>query len=778
MSRFAWLRRLFTWQRPAHYRSRRRSYRVEPLEERLAPAWLGGTPIAYGELDGTAPAKLIAGAASGGITRVTVRDDGGAIRLSLLPFGPDFRGEARVAAGDLDGDGIDELIVAAGPGGGPHVRAIRADGSDRASFFAFTPAFTGGVSLAAADFYDDGTDDIVAGAGPGGGPHVRIFDGTTGSELFGTFAFAPSFTGGVTVAAGDVTGDGRPDLVVAAGPGGGPHVRVFNGVTFEVVTDLFVFAPSFTGGVAVAVGDVTGDATMEMHRLTSESIVDPLAGNRTIAMTYDAVGNRLTRGDSVAGTVTSTYDANDRLVQTVEPAGTTAFTHDGNGNLRTRTLGGRQTTYDWTAANELRRATTVDGATTSVAEFRYDARGLRVARTVDGVEARFLVDSRPGLSQVVEEYSPTGTLTTSFVPGLSQETGTTRVFFGREGGGNTRFLTDGTGARVGQFNYDAAGRLLSSNGTATELLSNGERRDAATGLDFLRARYYDANLGRFLSPDPFAGTRGQPQSLTDYVYANADPVNFSDPSGLVSLNEISLSTKISIGISVGLGITNVGLRADADFHANELTFTRFASLVAQEVVFGVGGGLLGLQLGKAFDIGGKILRSNFHKLLPNAARIPGFDKIVQIGASSAGAARAFTAMTYATAIKQGGAANVRMKLIKGIPAIITSDGARGVFSVTLIGTGLKGASLNTLARAAQSQLDDVLRGSLAFAGKGTVNAVTDAAGVGAARVSGYFGVALNSVAQFEKQVAMLLAAGGSAVAQIAGFGVLVGTGNE
>lgn len=98
---------------------------------------------------------------------------------------------------------------------------------------------------------------IVTGAGPGGGPHVRIFDAATGVELFSFYAFDPAFAGGVRVAASDVNGDGVPDVVVGAGPGGGPHVRVFDGAAILAgslleLHSFFAYDVVFHGGVHVA----------------------------------------------------------------------------------------------------------------------------------------------------------------------------------------------------------------------------------------------------------------------------------------------------------------------------------------------------------------------------------------------------------------------------------------------------------------------------------------------------------------------------------------------
>jgi len=78
----------------------------------------------------------------------------------------------------LTGDGVAEIITGAGPGGGPHVRAFDVVGGvmEVASFFAYDVAFTGGVNVAAADLTGDGVAEIITGAGPGGGPHVRVRD--------------------------------------------------------------------------------------------------------------------------------------------------------------------------------------------------------------------------------------------------------------------------------------------------------------------------------------------------------------------------------------------------------------------------------------------------------------------------------------------------------------------------------------------------------------------------------------------------------------------------
>ncbi|MGH7266811.1 MAG: beta strand repeat-containing protein, partial [Candidatus Rokuibacteriota bacterium] len=282
----------------------------------------------------------------------------------FFAYDPAFSGGMFVAAGDVTGDGRADIITGAGPGSSPHVKVFDgATGAELGGFLAYDPAFTGGVSVAAGDLTGDGRADIITGAGPGSGPRVKVFDGATGAELGGFFAYDPFFTGGVFVAAGDLTGDGRADIITGAGASGGPHVRVFDGVTGVEVASFFAYDPTFAGGLFVAAEVRTGGTVGSSPTTTVlASSVNPSVVGQPVTFTATVT----TASGSPTGVVTFRDGSGMLGVSTLNAAGQATLTASGlttGPHAITAEYGGNPTF----AASSGGLTQTVDKAATSTA---------------------------------------------------------------------------------------------------------------------------------------------------------------------------------------------------------------------------------------------------------------------------------------------------------------------------------------------------------------------------------------------------------------------------
>jgi hypothetical protein len=207
------------------------------------------------------PHYVVAAAGPGGAPLVNVYNaSNGNMIASFYAFAATFTGGVRVAVADVNGDGTPDIVCGAGPGGGPEVTVFDGKTFQRIMDFMALPArFTGGVWVAAGNITSQSFADIVVSADAGGGPEVTIFDGKSGAEVTAFYATAATFTGGIRIACADLSGDGFDDVIAAAGPGGGPQVTIFDGKALRLLTAFYALPANFTGGMYVAAGDVNGD---------------------------------------------------------------------------------------------------------------------------------------------------------------------------------------------------------------------------------------------------------------------------------------------------------------------------------------------------------------------------------------------------------------------------------------------------------------------------------------------------------------------------------------
>jgi RHS repeat-associated protein len=297
-----------------------------------------------------------------------------------------------------------------------------------------------------------------------------------------------------------------------------------------------------------------------IYRLTNETIsLDPHSVNGSVSYGLDPVGNRQSQTSSIPGIATGsfTYDADDRL---------NTETYDANGN--TLTSAGKTFTYGF--ENRLKSMTAGSVAVT----IQYDADGNRVAKTVNGVTTRYLVDdlNPTGYAQVVEEVTA-GAVIRQYTYGLQRISQTQQIanawtpsFYGYDGGGTVRLLTDSTGTVTDTYDYDAWGNAVNTTGSTPNVyLYRGEQYDPDLGLYYLRARYFNPLTGRFLGRDPEAARVRVPASLHKYLYGASDPVNRLDPTGRVDLLTYSLQLaknaqwvgRAAVGAAGGVGMFGV-----------------------------------------------------------------------------------------------------------------------------------------------------------------------------------------------------------------------------
>ncbi len=261
--------------------------RIEPRLDDIA--FGNGPRVATGDFTGDGVPDTAVGTGRSFSNVVAIYDGAtGSLVRKFSPFEASFGGGVFLAAGDVDGDGRADLAVSPDEGGGSRVRVLRSGdpAAVLADFFGIDdPAFRGGARVALGDATGDGRADLVVAAGFQGGPRIAGYDGRSvaggaPTRMFADFfAFEDTLRNGAFVAIGDFDADGKGDIAAGAGPNGGPRAIVFSGAALldsnaqRFLANFFAADPNDRGGVRVAVADLDGDARADLAVGTAQAFL-------------------------------------------------------------------------------------------------------------------------------------------------------------------------------------------------------------------------------------------------------------------------------------------------------------------------------------------------------------------------------------------------------------------------------------------------------------------------------------------------------------------------
>ncbi|MBI2612075.1 hypothetical protein HYW54_05045 [Candidatus Gottesmanbacteria bacterium] len=249
--------------------------------------------------------------------------------------------------------------------------------------------------------------------------------------------------------------------------------------------------------------------------------------NKTFEYVYDKMGNRLTQKVNGTTITTYTYDNDYKLTQ---KGALTSFTYDNNGNQTKKPSGNfnPDPTYTYDFENRLIAHVTSAG---NPYDWKYDGLGNRLRKNMQTAVTRYIYDTSGPLSRLMATSGDQNYAVTFWIYGLGLLYDTDSNYYLEDGTGSMRFITNSSGSKRSGANYDPFGNIRSSSGILPDFQFHKQQLDMGSNLYFLRARYYDPELGRFISRDPVKGSLVSPQSQNPYAYALNNPVINSDPSG-------------------------------------------------------------------------------------------------------------------------------------------------------------------------------------------------------------------------------------------------------
>lgn len=419
---------------------------------------------------------------------------------------------------DIDNDGDQDLFI--GESGGT-MKYYKNTESATAAAYTLDSSFVGSIDVGSystptfADIDGDGDQDLFVGRSTGEISFYR----NTGTASSPTFSLDTSTFNSIDIGSysapifADLDADGDKDLL--SGELGGT-VKYYTNTGSST-------SPAYTANTTLFTGiDVGSYSKPSLVNFDKDGRSDLFIGNSSGTLSfYRNTGTSATPTFTLVSANFSSIDVGNYSAPT--------FIDIDSDNDQDLFIG------EYTGVIKQYTAGPMPGPTTT---YKYDGLGNRLEKTTGSSATRYINDVSGDLTKVLAETNTANAIQNYYTYGVGlisqgQAAITNRVYPLADGVGNTRLVTDSTGAVVASYHYDPFGNLRSGTGTSTTNYKfSGEQLDPETSLYFLRARYYDPTTGRFISRDPLKGTLTNPQSQNTYAYGLNNPNSYSDPTGM------------------------------------------------------------------------------------------------------------------------------------------------------------------------------------------------------------------------------------------------------
>lgn len=292
----------------------------------------------------------------------------------------------------------------------------------------------------------------------------------------------------------------------------------------------------------------------------------------------------------------------------------TSYVYSESGNMTSATSAAVSTTFAYDEDNRVTQLTyTAPPLATQTVANRYDALGRRISRSLTSggttTETRYILDLTGGMERILADTDSSGTLTTRYVHGPDglgyKENATTSAItcYHADAMGNILRLTDATGTAIADYSYNPYGRILATTGIAANpyrFVGSQGVMEEFPNLYFMRARYYSAEAGVFLSTDPVKNI-GPGWKPVAYGYAEGNPLKYSDPQG-------TFAGEITLGFALwGVIKESVDIHVDILFRGESVTMTQLGERYAKAAAIGAAEGALAEFGGGVGKIGKKVI---------------------------------------------------------------------------------------------------------------------------------------------------------------------------